>query len=243
MGKKQGSKRLKRTASPKIWNIPRKGKRFVPKPSPGPHSENFGIPLIMILREILKLAKTSREATSAIKTGAVLVDGRVKHDPNLPVGLMDVISIPSIGKIYRIVPSTKTPLDILEIPESEKALKICKIRSKTTASSSTFQFGLHDGRSILTGAEINLKVGDTSLIELPSQKMVKHVGLKVGSLVMITGGRNTGSFGKIKQIKPASISRSAMASIDISGSNLEVPVRMIMAVGDEKPLITLSGAS
>ena len=61
MGKKSGSKILKRTMSPTFWQIERKNKRFVTKPSSGPHPSKLSIPLTVLLRDILKLTKTYAE--------------------------------------------------------------------------------------------------------------------------------------------------------------------------------------
>ena len=62
MGKKGGSLHLKREASPAFWPIHRKEFTWAVKPRPGPHSINRCIPLVLIVREILGLAKTRKEA-------------------------------------------------------------------------------------------------------------------------------------------------------------------------------------
>jgi small subunit ribosomal protein S4e len=200
------------------------------------------MPLIMIVREVLGIAKNSREAETIIKSGEIAVDGRVRLDSRLPVGLMDVVDIPRIGKSYRMVPSKTSPLTLVEIPNNEKAMKLCELRSKKSEKGGGFQCGFHDGRSILVKGEVSLKVGDSSLIDIPSQKIVKNLSLKNDSMVIITGGQSRGLIGKISQIHPGSISRPAMATISIAGSKVEAPLKMMMVVGDEKPAITISGA-
>ena len=243
MARKGGRSRLKRAASPPIWRIHRKGGRFVPKPSPGPHGKSQGMPLLMIVRDVLKIAKNSKEAESIIKSGEILVDGRIRVDPRVPVGLMDVVEIPVIGKSYRMVPSKASPLTLLGIPNDEKAKKLCEVKSKKSEKGGKFQCGFNDGRSILVNGEVNLKVGDSSLIEIPSQSIVRNFGLKIDSLVIITGGQSRGMIGKVSHIKRGSISRRGMATISVAGVNTEVPLKMVMVVGDEKPVITVGGVN
>lgn len=243
MARKGGRGRLKRASSPTVWKIQRKGGRFVPKPSPGPHGKRQGMPLLMIIRDVLKIAKNSKEAESIVKSGGILVDGRIREDPRLPVGLMDVLEIPAIEKSYRMVPSKTSPLTLLEIPNDEKAKKLCEVKSKKSEKGGKFQCGFHDGRSILIGGEVNLKVGDSCLIEIPSQNIVRNFGLKIDSLIIITSGQSRGKIGKVVQMKPGSISRVAMATISVAGVNIDVPLRMVMVVGDEKPVITIEGVN
>ena len=66
---------LKRLAAPKIYPIERKVKKFIVSPR-GPHPKEYSIPLLVIVRDILKLADVAKEARHAIKHGDVMVDGR-----------------------------------------------------------------------------------------------------------------------------------------------------------------------
>ena len=95
----------------------------------------------------------------------------------------------------------------------------------------------------MIGGEVNLKVGDSCLIEIPSQSIVRNFGLKIDSLIIITGGQSRGKIGKVVQMKPGSISRVAMATISVAGVNIDVPLKMVMVVGDEKPVITIEGVN
>src|SRR5271169_66843 len=105
MAKKSGSLKAKRSASPAFWQISRKDKRFVVRTSPGPHPKNYSYPLLVVLRDILGLAKTRREALSVLNEGKIKVDGRIVKSEAFPVGLMDVIDLVDVGKSYRMVPS------------------------------------------------------------------------------------------------------------------------------------------
>ena len=104
MGKKSGSKALKRTMAPNFWRITKKEKRFVTKPSPGPHSSKLSIPIVVLLRDVLNLTNTYSETKIVIRDGGVIVDGCVRKDYNYSVGLMDVVELDGVKEIYRMIP-------------------------------------------------------------------------------------------------------------------------------------------
>jgi len=70
---------LKRLAAPEFWPIPKKKYTWVFSPSPGPHKKEECIPLAIVVRDILKLAETGKEAKRIIKAGEVIVDGKVRR--------------------------------------------------------------------------------------------------------------------------------------------------------------------
>src|SRR5271169_4579438 len=122
MAKKSGSLKAKRSASPAFWQISRKDKRFVVRTSPGPHPKNYSYPLLVVLRDVLGLARTRREALSVLNSGKISVDGRVVKAEAFPVGLMDVIDLPEVGRSYRMVPHYGRLVPV-EISAKEKELK------------------------------------------------------------------------------------------------------------------------
>jgi len=140
---------LKRLSAPTYWRIERKKFTWTITPRPGPHPKNFCIPLLIIVRDILRFAETAREAKRMIKSGEVMVDGKVRKDHRYPAGLFDVISFPKINKYFRIVPF-KNGLKLVEIEEGEKNLKICKVRRKVKVGGGKLQLTLHDGKTLLT---------------------------------------------------------------------------------------------
>ena len=234
MARKGQSKHLKRSGAPRIWKIPRKKHTFVIHSSPGPQTKKESIALGVIIRDILKLVKNYREANSVIKTGKILVDGVVRLQPNFPVGLMDTIDIPSENISYRVLPNKGT-LTPIEIPQSEKRMKICRIKGKRTVKKGIIQYGLHDGRSILAETELKVKPGDSLLIDLPSQKIVGSFGLAKGVMAMIVSGDRGGSIGIIKEIKPGTFSRTSTVNVTLQGVDTELPSSLLLPVGNEKP--------
>lgn len=55
-------KHIKRMAAPKSWAVPRKTSHWITKPSPGPHGTQESMPLLAVVRDMLKLCDNSREA-------------------------------------------------------------------------------------------------------------------------------------------------------------------------------------
>ena len=79
--------------------------------------------------------------------------------------------------------------------------KLCRIQGKSAGRGGRIQLNLHDGRNILVERKSQYKRGDSILIELPSQKIIRHFSLDKGNRAVIIAGRNTGIEGKIKDIR------------------------------------------
>ena len=107
MGKKGKTARLKRKPAPRFWPIHRKELPWILKPSSGSHSLQSCLPLTLVLRDILGVAQTRKEAKMILSEGKVQVNGAVRRKDDFPIGLMDVISMPDAGKYYRVMPSHK----------------------------------------------------------------------------------------------------------------------------------------
>ncbi len=190
---------LKRYLIPKFWNVKRKENVFVVKPMPGPHKIKESIPLQVILRDILKFAETAKEAKQILKSEKILVDKKIRKEPKYPVGLMDVIEIPDAKKYYRI-DVNKNGLYLNTIKEDDADKKLCKITGKTTLKGGLTQINLHDGRNIILKKNA-YKAGDSLLIHLPDQKILKHFKLQKGEKATIISGKNIGIRGSIEDIK------------------------------------------
>lgn len=238
MGKVSGSKRLKRQMAPAFWQMPRKEKRFAVKPSLGPHPSSVSYPLGILLRDVLKVVKTIREAKWVLTSGSVLVDGVARRDVHFPVGLMDVIEVPSLDKAYRMVPKDGAIVAPIEIPKEEKNLKLCKVTNKMTVSGKKLQYGLHDGRTLL-GVQ-KASVNDTLLLTVPEQKVTDTVKIEKGSTVIVTSGHDAGVTGKVQEIRAGTFILPKRVLLAFKDKSIELPVYMVMAIGVEKPLVRVS---
>ena len=205
-------------------------------PKPGPHPKFYSIPLQIIVRDILKIAETAKEAMTIIRRGEILVDGKPRKDHGYPVGLFDTISIPKIKKYYRVVPNLHG-LILVEISEKTANKKICKIKNKTSLKGK-IQLNLYDGKNIFV-TDKKYKTGDSVLLELPSLKILDYVPLATNSMGIVSKGRNAGKVGKIKEIIPGTIKKEPQVVCEIDGRKQKILKDMFFVVGKDKPLIEI----
>lgn len=230
-----GSKKLKRQMAPSFWGISRKNKRFAITVRPGSHSKAHSIPTAILLRDILKIVTTLREAKSTIYGGKVTIDGVKRKSLHHSIGLMDVVELENISDVYRFVPKDSHILKPLKINETEKTKKLAKVVSKTSIKSGKTQLGFHDGRSMISDVDVN--VGDSCLLEIPKQKILEVIKLEQGCQVIITLGINAGQIGTIKKIEEGTFNLPRRVLLELSEREIEISTEMIMVVGKEKPVI------
>ena len=245
MGKKGKTGRLKRKPAPDFWPIHKKEFTWVVKPASGPHSLDTCLSLTLVLREVLGVAKTKKEAGMILSEGKVIVDGKVRRKADFPVGLMDVISLPDLDKSYRVLPSNKG-LSLSSISKSEAAFKLSRVEDKITVSGG-MQIALHDGSNLLVKvadpknpAEVTYETFDVLKLSLPDKQVEGILKTKVGNLAVITGGKNIGKIGKIVEIEKteAKKRRQALAVIeDANGAKYQTILDYVFSLGEKEPLI------
>ena len=230
-----GSKKLKRQMAPSFWGISRKNKRFAITVRPGSHSKAHSIPTAILLRDILKIVTTLREAKSTIYGGKVTIDGVKRKSLHHSIGLMDVVELENISDVYRFVPKDSKILKPLKINETEKTKKLAKVVSKTSIKGGKTQLGFHDGRSMISDIDVNL--GDSCLLEIPKQKILEVIKLEQGCQVIVTRGINAGQIGTVKKIEEGTFSLPRRVLLEFGERKIEISTEMIMVVGKEKPVI------
>lgn len=191
----------------------------------------------MVLRDVLKLASTMHDAERILNAGKVKVDGVVRRDSNLAIGLMDVIEL-ATGQAFRMVPKDSALLTSVAIEDSEKGVKLVRVTSKTIIKGKKIQYGFHDGKTLISDQK--LKVGDTCLIDLPKVQVKNHVAFEKGSTALIITGENAGTVGKIDDIKDGVFSLPKRTLVSFDGKSVELPVEMVMVVGKDKPVIKVN---
>ncbi len=188
---------LKRIAAPRTWLIPRQRGALILKPNPGGHPLQLSLPLGILLRDKLQVAKTAYEAKKVLQSGEVLVDGISRRDIHFPVGLFDVVQVS--GNAYRLLLDKKGRMVLCPVAEKERSLKLCSITGKTAAPGGKIQIRCHDGRTFLTKEP--LSVGDSVLFSLPAPGIEKHLPRVPGVLTLLIGGKHSGSIGIFRGIQ------------------------------------------
>ena len=235
---------LRRYQAPEWWPISPKEAVWTVRPSPGPHPLEKSLPLAILVRDVLRYAKTLREARYIIGKGLIKVDGVVRRDYKFPVGLMDVIEIVPTGEIYRMVPHPTKFLWPVPISKEEARYKLCRIENKTMVKGGQIQLNLHDGRNIQLPYEEGNKYStlDSVLIDLVEKKVVDSVKLNVGVLGLVVDGKNVGYYGKITEIIKLQMKtrRSVVMITTDDGRQIRTILDYVFAVGRESPLITVA---
>ncbi|MHA2474088.1 MAG: 30S ribosomal protein S4e [Promethearchaeota archaeon] len=246
MARHGGQKTLKRLNTPAFLQIKRKHGKFFIKASSGPHPSRFCFPLLHIVRDLLKITNTHREAKKLIGLGYFKIDGKVVKDKGFPVGLMDVVSIDKTNEHYRILPDSHYGLILHKIPEKESTYKLCRINNKTTVKGGHIQLNLHDGRNILinvnnprTPKEDVYKRMDVLKITIPEQEIVKILNFKENNLAIIMSGKNIGQVGKIISILKRFGPKASTVSIQHNGGHTETLYDYTFIVGEEQSEIDL----
>jgi len=224
---------LKRLNMPKTWHIKRKGIKFITRPNPGRRFD-LAMPVNLIIKDMLKYAKTNKEVRAILQTKNVLVDGKRKKDVKLPVGLFDSIDIEN--NYFRVIINKKGKIEVIKTSKDDAGIKPCKIIGKTKVKGKT-QLNLYDGKNILVEKD-TYKVGDTLIISLPKQDIKKHIKFEKNALVYLIGGKYIGEVGKIENITQDKIT----CKID-SGSTAETAKKYAFVIGDGKPAIILKNES
>jgi len=245
MGKKGGSKHLKRLPAPKIWSIHRKEFKWVVKPSAGPHSLETSLPLLLLVREMLGLAKNRREAKIMLSAGNVKIDGKVRRSDDYPVGIMDVIEIIPSKKTFRVFPSEKRLL-LYPINEDEKAFKLCEVVNITTVKKGQIQLHLHDGKTLLVKAGQGqsvadvYKVHDLLKISIPDNEILAHQNFEEGILGIVDNGKNAGILVEVAEIlqRPWP-SKTVVTLKDKTGKTFETILDYVFPIGKGEPWVRI----
>ncbi len=191
---------LKRVATPKTWSILRKVNTYITRPNPGAHNYAHATSLNTLVKEFLGLANTTKEVKRMLHDDVVMVDAKKRHDERFNVGFMDVVSFPKIKKHYRVTLSAKGKLATIEIDEKEATKKVSKIIGKKIVKGGKYQIELLDGKSTLLDKN-NYAVGDSLLVELPSQKIIEHIALAKGASIIVYEGKYAGTVGVVEAVE------------------------------------------
>lgn len=185
---------IKRKTIGKFWPIPRTGSKYVAVPK---HEDNKAVPLLVIMRDLLKLVKIKKELKKIVNEKKILVNGNIVKEINYPLMLYDSISIPGIKKHYKIVLNGKM-LDAREVSENESNHKTYKVIGKKILSEKKIQINLSQGKNLLTNEK--LETGNFVLINNKDKKISKIILIGKDIEVIVIAGKHLGRFGKIKEI-------------------------------------------
>ncbi len=236
---------IKKSKMPMSWPVPRKGrgKSFVAVPS---HSKSKGISLLFLLRDVLKLVKTRKEARYMTLNGMVKVNNLIRRDENFPCQVFDTLtlSVQSLGDRQPVTGSRYYRLEIVnrkfalkEISEKEVGSKIVKISGKKILGKNEVQMNLDDGQNFISNEKFS--VGDSAVLNTAGGSGEEGVGkvtvekvlaLKVGAKVEIVVGKHAGEKGELVGIEK--LVRGCDYLIKFGdGREVSLPFKTILVIG------------
>ncbi|PCR89385.1 30S ribosomal protein S4e [Natrinema ejinorense] len=210
------TKHQKRLSVPKSWPVERKTETFTVKADAGPHGED-GVPLVVLLRDVLGYVDSRKEARYALSEDAILINGDAINDEQRPIGMFDIVAFPGRDEYYRVFPDEGGRLALTEIDEESAQSRLGKIVNKQQVPGGDTQLTLHDGTNVITDGDYDPK--DSIVVDNDDKSVVAHFPYEDGALVTAVRGNHGGKVGEIDAIDvtPGSGSNSVGVSTDDGG--------------------------
>lgn len=209
---------------PRSWPLPRKGKkeRYLAVPS---HAKNKGISILFILRDLLGIVKTRKEARLMTLHGDVKVNNKTRHNENFPVQVFDTVNLEKAKKNYRLeIVNRKFALK--EVSSKEAETKVVKISGKKVIAKNCVQMNLDDGQNIITKEKFS--VGDSAIINTKENKLQEVLALKEGANIEIVAGKHAGERGKLVGFE--NLVRGKNYIIKLEDRQVSLPFKTILVI-------------
>ena len=182
------------------------------------------MPILVILRDILKVAQNRKEVKRALHLKQILLNGNVVLDEKNSATLFDVITIIPSKKQYRIELTEKGKMKLNEIKETEANKKVAKIINKKILKGKKTQINLSDGRNFIS--DVKGKVNDSILINLKEKKIEKCLPLEEKKNILVFSGKHAGEKGITNKIDKENKS----AEVVIEGKKVNILTKQLMVI-------------
>ncbi|PIN93539.1 hypothetical protein COU54_02560 [Candidatus Pacearchaeota archaeon CG10_big_fil_rev_8_21_14_0_10_31_24] len=169
--------------------ISRKGTKYIVRAL---DHHNNAVPVLMALRDMLKVARTAKEVNEMLKDKLIKVNNIIVTDNRHSIKLFNVLQA---DKAYFLTLSFNGKYIFEETKDS--SIRLCKVINKTILKNKITQINFHDGTNMLTKDKLN--VGDSVYID-NSRKIKKIISLTKGAEVLVIAGKYSGTRGKISEI-------------------------------------------
>ncbi len=218
---------MKRIAAPKTWPIARKVTTFITRAKPSGQRQDLTLPLVVIMRDMLGVVETKKQAGTILNTQEVLVNGKRVYRKNAPVGFMDVLTLG--GENYRVSINKNNVLTVEPIKKTE-AFTLQKITGKTSLKGGKIQLNTMSGMNILVDKD-TYKTGDT--ISVADGKIKDHFPLAEKAPVLIIGGSHIGTVATVEKVDGKTMQLKA------DKETLTTTSAYAYVIGKDKPAITV----
>lgn len=227
------SRHLKRHSMPTSWQIKRKNIAFISKPNPGSHKLEYCSSIIVVLRDILGLAKTAKEVKYIVNNTDVLINGKKITDIKAPCGMFDIIEIKKTGEKYIVVFDTLGKIKLVPTKDDQLYLKIS---NKKMLPGKKYQLNFMNGFNLVVDEKTfnSIKAEDTIIYDIDKKKVSGVVALKEGSFVYIFDGKYKGNLGKITKFDIYNGLTRDVAEVDVEGEAHSTAKDYCFAIGTKK---------
>ena len=215
---------IKKSKMSKLWPVPRKGKRkvYVAVPS---HSTSKGISILFILRDLLGIVKTRKEARYMTFSELVKVNNKIRTDENFPVQVFDTINLEK-GKLHYRLEILNRKFSLKEISSKEAETKVVKISGKTIIGKNLVQMNLEDGQNMISKDKFS--VGDSVILNTIKNEIKKILPLKDGANIEVIAGKHAGKTGKLNGSEELSRGRDYI--VELNGEEVRLPYKTILVI-------------
>ena len=182
---------------PISWPVKRKNINFITRPNSGSHKREYSVALVVLLRDVLKYATTTREAKVITNTKEVFVNGTQVKDIKFPVGIFDCVEIKTTNEKYIVI---FNELGKIKLVPSKDDLIYLKVSGKTQTPGKKFQLNFMNGFNVLVDEKVfkSTKVSDTVVYDFSKKKISSILTLKDGNFVYVFNGNFKGQIAQIE---------------------------------------------
>jgi len=221
----------KRLSVPKSWPVERKTETFTVKAGAGPHGES-GVPLLIILRDVLGYVDSRKEARYALNQDNVVINGKRVNDEERPVGMFDIVAFAEREEYYRVFPDEGGRLALTPIDADSAESKLGKIVNKRHVPGGEIQLTLHDGQTLLVDEDTEYDAGDSIVVGNEDGEIVAHFVYEEGALVTAVDGSHAGEIGTIDEIQVTPGSSQNNVLVDQDDDRFETVEEYIVVIDE-----------
>ena len=223
----------KRLSVPNSWPVERKTATFTVKAGAGPHGE-AGVPLLVLLRDVLGYVDTRKEATYALTHGGVIVNGELASDVRRPIGMFDLLGFPDRDEYYRVFPDEGGRLSLTPIPSEAADGKLGKIVDARHVQDGATQLSLHDGQNVYVPADEDHEYapGDSIVTGFDEGDILAHFVFEEGALVTAVDGQHAGRIGTLSAVDVIHGSSPNTVTVDTDDGSFETLQEYVVVIDE-----------
>jgi small subunit ribosomal protein S4e len=223
----------KRLSAPNAWPVERKTATFTVKAGAGPHGE-AGVPLVVLLRDVLGYVDSTKEARYALNEGSVLVNGDAISDEQRPVGMFDILAFTEREEYYRVFPEEGGRLALTPIDAESAGSRLGKIVGKRQVAGGATQLTLHDGENVrLDDDDVDYDTKDSLVVDNDTGEIVAHFPYEEGALVTAVDGSHSGDIGEIDEITVTAGSGDNTVTVDTEDGAFETIEEYVVVIDEQ----------